>query len=83
MPYDDQESKKPKLQANLPLRCRLGDDGVVSVRDENLRANLRATHHIFYGTVEFHSVIPFCSVADPFELELFESLLMYSLLLGV
>jgi hypothetical protein len=41
LPGDDQEIQKPKLQANLLLYCRSGDDGVASVSDENLRANLR------------------------------------------
>lgn len=41
-PVMTNESKKPKLHANLLSCCRCYDDETDSVRNENLRANLRA-----------------------------------------
>ena len=49
-PSDDQVSKKPNLQANLRTCYRFDDDGDVSVRYENLRADLRA--NLIYELVE-------------------------------
>ena len=60
MPGDDQESKKPKLQANLLSCCCSGNNGMESVRDENLRANLRANSimlMIFMKILSYQSLL--------------------------
>jgi hypothetical protein len=54
LPGDDQVSKKPNLQANLPLLTVVGlfqiDGGEerASVDDDNLRANLRVIEDVLF-----------------------------------